>query len=226
MAKAQVASKDASKSKPKQPTKAQMAKADKIFGPTAPLEQPTNPPEPVTVEQRKAERRNNVDSMAFAVQQLSTPVAQPTSAPTPQLTTPPSATEEFNKRLKELRAEFNIPDSTAQVKQIVHRADRVQQNSITRPAENTLCGKIWAAADEITHRQHGAVATIAALKEHPATHNVNEHTIKTQYARWRKYNGVAGRLPKITSVHQAQGEYEGIPVMQPTQQPTNPTEEP
>jgi len=184
-----------SKAKAKGPTKAQIAKSEKLFGKEAPLEEPKGDVQPVTEDQRKGERRANVDSMAFAVQQLSTPVA-----PSPSLETPPAAREQFNKELEELKAKYNITGPAAKVKP--QRADKVQQNGITRPAANTLCGKIWEAADQITNSQHGAVATISALKGDPATKDVNEHTIKTQYARWRAFNGVSGRLPRINAVHE------------------------
>lgn len=181
----------------KGPTKAQTARAEQLFGKGAVLEQPTEK-HVIVEEQRKGERRGN-NAMNFAVQQLSTPQAPEEK---PHLETPPELTEDFQKALAELKEKFGVAETAPPAKATKPKAEKVQQNGITRPGANTLCGRIWAAADEITDKQHGAVATIGALKEHPATHDANEHTIKTQYARWRAFNGISGRLPKINAVHE------------------------
>jgi hypothetical protein len=186
--------------KSKQPTKAQLAAAAK-----ANLEKPKDDHN-IAEEQRVADRRadeqiktDKKNAMDFAVQQLTTPVA----GSQPQLKTPNAATEQFKKELAELQAKHGIVAPPAKPA----RADKIQSNGVTRPGAETLCGKIWAAADEISRNIHG-VASQALLKQHPATQGVNEHTIKTQYARWRAFNGISGRLPTIHAVHQSpQGEY-------------------
>lgn len=192
--------------KAKTPSKAQLAKGAKLFGEAAMKEDEHQ----ISEEQRKEERRaadkarSSQNAMSFAVQQLGVPVA-------PQAATPPQLTEEYKAELKKLQEKFGVQASTA--KERAPKAEKVIANDTTRPAAETLCGKIWAAADELS-KLSGTVATIAALKMHADTQGVNEHTIKTQYARWRKFNGIEGRLPKIQSVHQTPGEYEGIPPVQ------------
>ncbi len=184
MSKAQTAT---AAKKPRTPSKGQLAKAAALG-----LDENAK----ITNEQREGERRAadankaSQNSMAFAVQQLGTP---------PVAKTPPAALEQFNKELEELKAKHNIP--TAAVKVATPKAEKIQQNGVTRPGEGTLCGKIWAAADELSKQSQG-VATIAALKLHADVQGVNDHTIKTQYARWRSFNGIAGRLPKILAAQQ------------------------
>jgi hypothetical protein len=68
-----------------------------------------------------------------------------------------------------------------------------EQNGITRPKPETLCGKIWAVLDGISTK-NGAPASIAEAKEHPEVVGMADATIRTQYARWRKFYGVTGRV--------------------------------
>lgn len=68
-----------------------------------------------------------------------------------------------------------------------------EQNGITRPKPETLCGQIWAVLDGISTK-NGAPASIAEAKEHPNLAGKADATIRTQYARWRKFYGVTGRV--------------------------------
>lgn len=65
------------------------------------------------------------------------------------------------------------------------------QNDVTRPKPDTITGSVWAAADEISQAK-GSWATIGEVSA--KLPSVADATIKTQYARWRKFNGVTGRL--------------------------------
>lgn len=209
----QTATKTPAKSKsakapPKTPTKAQMAKAEKLFGKEA--------MESEQAEQAIQAGRRKTDAMAFSLQQLSTPVAaqsipqEPPQA-APKLTTPPAQLEEFNKALEELKAKFNISTPDVAAKEVKPaRAAKLQNHGITRPAPDTKCGLIWKTADDLT-TENQATATISALKLHKSLVGINDHTLKTQYARWRAYNGISGRvtLPVVKSVHQESGQYAG-----------------
>lgn len=130
--------------------------------------------------------------------------------------TPPAAMAGFKEELAALQAKFGV---TAEVKVKPLKADKLQRNGITRPGADTKCGSIWAVADEISAKFH-TIAAIAAIREDQRMAGIPEATIKTQYARWRQFNGVKGRLPTIHAMHQVQGEYDGIPVLVP--QPTKP----
>ncbi len=64
------------------------------------------------------------------------------------------------------------------------------QNDITRPKDGTVTGKCWTVYDSIS-AETGAPATIgAAIKALPG---VAEATVRTQFARWRKFHGITGR---------------------------------
>ena len=67
------------------------------------------------------------------------------------------------------------------------------QNGVTRPKAETLCGQAWAAADHLS-KQLGQPVPIAVLLEATNKAGLNEGNVKAEYARWRKFNGVTGRI--------------------------------
>lgn len=68
-----------------------------------------------------------------------------------------------------------------------------EQNSIRRPKADTITGKVWDTFDAIS-AETGAPATISeAIKR---STGVAEATVRTQYARWRKFHGISGRAEK------------------------------
>lgn len=116
----------------------------------------------------------------------------------------------FQAELAKLQEKYGVK---VDVKVKPAKADKLVRNGITHPAAGTLCAKVWDAADEISKKTH-TIAAAAAVREHPLTAGINEATIKTQYARWRQFHGVTGRLPKLQAMHQVQGEYEGLKPME------------
>jgi sRNA-binding protein len=69
-------------------------------------------------------------------------------------------------------------------------AKQPKQNDVRRPKANTTTGKVWAIFDELSAKT-GAPALIGdALKQASGT---PEATVRTQYARWRKFHGITGR---------------------------------
>lgn len=163
-------------------TKGQLAKAAQLFGTEA-----------VKQAEVAAKPAPKADPMAqFVAQQLTTPVA---------LTD--ERKKEFAAKMDAIQKEFGVALKPVEAK--VAKV-KVQQNGVTRPADNTKCGAIFAAADKIT-ADTGSTATIAAVKV--ACLGINDHTIKTQYARWRMYNGIVGRIaapaPKAAVVMNHEG---------------------
>lgn len=187
--------------KSKRPTKAQLAAAAKMA--EAPKLETPKDDHTITDEQRQADAAANEQVKADAMSQF---VQQQTGAGTPAVDQ-----AAFQAELEALKKKFGV---SVEVKVKPAKADKRVQNGITHPAAGTLCCKIWDAADEISKKTHG-VAAAAAVREHPGVAGIAEATVKTQYARWRQYHGVTGRLPKITAMHQVQGEYEGIPEAKP-----------
>lgn len=72
-----------------------------------------------------------------------------------------------------------------------------EQNGIRRPKPDTKCGRAWAIADELSEKL-GQPVPVANLLEAAKAEGLNEGNVKAEYARWRKYYGITGRvtLPK------------------------------
>lgn len=75
------------------------------------------------------------------------------------------------------------------------------QNDITRPKPDSMTGKAWAIFDQISATNKQPASIGEALPQATAA-GINEATTRTQYARWRKFNGVTGRVegPKAPEV--------------------------
>lgn len=142
-------------------------------------------------EDHRSQPRRASDVMAFCLEQLVAPAALTIAAPAKNLAAPPQALEKFNQELEALKEKFNIPKTAAVIKKSVR--EKITQNGITRPNANNKCGLIWAEADRITN-ETGKSCTVQSLKTDIALAGVNDHTLKTQYARWRQFNGIHGRV--------------------------------
>lgn len=68
-----------------------------------------------------------------------------------------------------------------------------QQHGVTRPGPGTVTGRVWSIADDL----------LAALGRPPARREViakgtaegiNRATLSTQYAHWKTFNGIAGKV--------------------------------
>lgn len=192
------------------PRKAAAKKAAVIQNAPVNLERPTKDLHAISAEQAAADAEANKTLVKDATTQF---VEQMLGTNKPATQTPPVAMEAFNAELALLKQKFGV---NADVKVTAPKPAKMQQHGVTRPGAETLCGKVWATADAISLAIHG-ICSIALLKEHADIKGINDHTVKTQYAKWRQYNGVTGRQPKIHAVHQAQGEYAGIPEAKPAQ---------
>lgn len=70
--------------------------------------------------------------------------------------------------------------------------NRAEQNGLKRPSKGSTCAIIWDTCDRITSEK-GSTCTSAELFN--ALQGYNDCTLRTQYARWRQFNGITGRLP-------------------------------
>lgn len=70
--------------------------------------------------------------------------------------------------------------------------NRPEQNGLKRPSKGSTCAIIWDTCDRITS-ESSATCTSAQLFN--ALQGYNDCTLRTQYARWRQFNGITGRLP-------------------------------
>lgn len=67
------------------------------------------------------------------------------------------------------------------------------QNDVTRPRPETACGQAWALMDELTTKLNSP-APIGLVLQASEKKGLNYDTVKTQYARWKKFNGIVGRV--------------------------------
>lgn len=68
-----------------------------------------------------------------------------------------------------------------------------EQNGIRRPKPETETGKVWSLADAIS-ASLGQPTPIANLLKAGQEQGLNDSTIRTQYARWRAFHGITGRV--------------------------------
>lgn len=68
-----------------------------------------------------------------------------------------------------------------------------EQNGVRRPKPNGLCGRAWAIFDDLSAK-HGAPAAIAPSLEIAKAEGLNESNVRAEYARWRKFHGITGRI--------------------------------
>lgn len=110
------------------------------------------------------------------------------------------AAREAEKAAKQAEREAKAKErEEAKARKLAEReANRMpEQNGIRRPKPDTLCGRVWGLADSLSE-QYGQPTPIAELLEAAKTEGLNEGNVKAEYARWRKFHGVTGRvsLPK------------------------------
>lgn len=68
-----------------------------------------------------------------------------------------------------------------------------EQNGIRRPKPDTLCGKAWGIFDSVSQK-NGAPASIDESMELAKADGLNEANVRAEYARWRKFHGITGRI--------------------------------
>lgn len=68
-----------------------------------------------------------------------------------------------------------------------------EQNGVRRPKPDTICGQVWAEADRISNEQ-GSVCAVAQLLALCYEKTWVEGNVRAEYARWRKYYGITGRI--------------------------------
>lgn len=68
-----------------------------------------------------------------------------------------------------------------------------EQNGIRRPKPGTLCGQAWGVMDNESAKI-GQPVSIAATLAVTSPMGLVDGNVKAEYARWRKFNGVTGRV--------------------------------
>lgn len=98
---------------------------------------------------------------------------------------------ERKKAEKEAKAEAKAKaKAEAEAKKVL--AKMPEQNGIRRPKPETLCGQVWQVCDSLSEKIGKPVSIKAVLEACPEDFNVNN--IRTEYARWKKFNGITGKV--------------------------------
>lgn len=83
-----------------------------------------------------------------------------------------------------------VPAATSGIK---IEKNRPQQNGITRPSAGTTCLRVWDLCDSMTVSL-GRTVPLSAVIDAAKGLGINQFTARTQYACWRKFNGIFGRV--------------------------------
>lgn len=109
-----------------------------------------------------------------------------------------AAEKEKAQRAEEREAKRKEREAEKAKKAAEREANRMpEQHGVRRPKPTTKCGQAWAIMDEVS-KELAQPAPIAQVLERAVKAGLNEGNVKAEYARWRKFNGVTGRvsLPK------------------------------
>ena len=71
--------------------------------------------------------------------------------------------------------------------------DREEYNGVKRPSVGTICAQVWDIASAMA-KELGRTPTLSEVTKACMSTNINQFTARTQYARWRVFNGITGRL--------------------------------
>ena len=103
------------------------------------------------------------------------------------------AKKEADKAAKEAKKAAEKAAKEAAKAEKAAVAKMPEQNGIRRPKPDTETGKVWGLADSIS-ASLGQPTPIANLLAAGQAQGLNDSTIRTQYARWRAFHGITGRL--------------------------------
>lgn len=65
-----------------------------------------------------------------------------------------------------------------------------EQNGVRRPGAEGKCGRVWALADSMSTAQ-GQMVPVADLLAAGSAEGIGSATVRTQYAHWKKFNGLS-----------------------------------
>lgn len=75
----------------------------------------------------------------------------------------------------------------------VDKPKREVKNTVPRPGKDTVTGRVWAISDALTKKLKGKPAPRKDVLAACEDEKINPATAATQYGRWRKFNGFAGK---------------------------------
>lgn len=84
--------------------------------------------------------------------------------------------------------------ATPKAKPRVSKVDYITQNGVTRPHKDGATKKVWDICDALNKRKTTSPPPRALVLEKAEAAGINKSTVSTQYARWRKFHGISGRV--------------------------------
>lgn len=109
------------------------------------------------------------------------------------------AVEEISKLLRASKAEASelrkvTSDADKEARKQRREANRQPKvNGVRKPADGTICGNVWVLIEAIGAAL-GQHAPVAYVLSEGLARGYDANTLKTQYARWKKYNGLDGEI--------------------------------
>lgn len=74
------------------------------------------------------------------------------------------------------------------------REKNERKNGVVRPKAGTKTGSVWETADKITAKNKTTATRAEVLGVCSEANGYNQAMAATQYGRWRRFNGITGRL--------------------------------
>lgn len=103
------------------------------------------------------------------------------------------AEREALKEAKKAEKEAEKQAEKARVLAEKEAARMPEQNGVRRPKPETLCGQAWGIFDNVS-QQNGEPASIGQSLEISRNMGLNDGNVRAEYARWRKFHGITGRV--------------------------------
>lgn len=199
----------------------------------APTPAPTDAPTLAPTEAPAAAPSQGDAAMNFSAQQLAVPEAPAAAPSAAAIAAVDVNSPEFKAALAQALAN-RVPVTKKSAEPKAPRAKRVEQNGVKRPLPGTgICAQMWAKMDEITATQMSP-CTIAQVRA--ALPHFNQVNLQGEYASWRKFNGITGRIVApvqvtvdpvaIAAQTVANAAAETAPTEAPTEAPTAAPEAP
>lgn len=115
-----------------------------------------------------------------------------------------AAKEELAARKKEEREAAKAEKlAKAQEMKEAKKAPREEQNGVVRPKTESLCGQAWTACDDASANR-GQPASIHEVLEIANERGLNIGNVKVEYARWKKFHGLSGRILSQNDIKEKQ----------------------
>jgi hypothetical protein len=108
------------------------------------------------------------------------------------------ASKEAEKQAKkdEAEAKKQAKIQAAEEAKAAKEANRQpEQNGVRRPGPEGKCGRVWAIADRLSAALGQPVPVADVLVEAEAE-GLSASNTRCEYARWKKFNGLSGRITK------------------------------